>query len=357
MKLTTKLLTFTASVLLAVGGQAVAQTPKDQIALQLGAIQMGYTVPFAVSANSTATQKQQAVNSLVMGRNAMNATVARPAATVKGVVTSPNINTADYRDQLYSAVEYVVTSPVSASINGTVVMSNNATVTVNATALRAATVSNDWMTPVPYALESRSSVDTQALRAELVAAGVLAVASDNSTKSFFIVGPSSTTGIVGGSSGEYFRPFRNTAGDLTGIGFRYNGAYESFDTMVTRRIAKTDRIVVKPGNFATVQLSLAEGQREVIPITFTNTVGETNSELMCIFAHPASEPILSFVRAGGSTSASPAVPTGGINSSATGTTNIQQKASLMLINGIPYRVYQIFSPIGGNVTFQTKITS
>ena len=356
MKLTTKLLTFTASVLLAVGGQAVAQTPKDQIALQLGAIQMGYTVPFAVSANSTATQKQQAVNSLVMGRNAMNATVSRPAATVKGVVTSPNINTADYRDQLYSAVEYVVTSPVSASINGTVVMSNNATVTVNATALRAAAVSNDWMTPVPYALESRSSVDTQALRAELVAAGVLAVASDNSTKSFFIIGPSSTTGIVGGSSGEYFRPFRNTIGDLTGIGFRYDGVYESFETMVARRITKNDRITVKPGNFVKVQLSLAEGQREVIPITFTNKVGETNAELMCIFAHPASEPILNFVRASGSSSASPAVPTGGLNLSATGTTNIQQKASLMLINGIQYRVYQIFSPIGGNITFQAKIT-
>jgi hypothetical protein len=55
--------------------------PKDQIALQLGAIQMGYTVPFQpVSGN--ATNAKQAANALLMGRNALAATVAKPAAKV-----------------------------------------------------------------------------------------------------------------------------------------------------------------------------------------------------------------------------------------------------------------------------------
>lgn len=296
MKLKTNLLALTSSLLLAVGGQAAAQTPKDQIALQLGAIQMGYTVPFAVSANSTATQKQQAVNSLVMGRNAMNATVALPAATVKGVVKSPGVNTADYRDQLYSAVEYVVTSPVSASINGTVVMSNNATVTVNATALRAAAVSNDWMTPVPYALESRSSVDTQTLRAELVAAGLLAVASDNSTKSFFIFSPDTATGVSRGTAGEYFKLHFDAKGNnLIGLGFRYNGVYESFETMVNRRIATNDRIITKPGNFVATQIHLPFGSKDITPINLTNKPGDTCTTFTAIFVQPESEPLLKSV--------------------------------------------------------------
>ena len=240
MKLKTNLLALTSSLLLAVGGQAVAQTPKDQIALQLGAIQMGYTVPFAVSANSTETQKQQAANALVMGRNAMNATVALPASTVKGVVKSPSVNTADYRDQLYSAVEYVVTSPVSASINGTVVMSNNATVTVNATALRAAAVSNDWMTPVPYALESRSSVDTQALREELVAAGFLkntTTTNSSQTKSFFFI----TETIL--NTKEALIVTNSTAS------LRFGNKLETFEVWLTRKVVASDRIVIKNGDF------------------------------------------------------------------------------------------------------------
>ena len=40
------------------------QHPKDQIALQLGAIQMGYTVPFTLTWNISAPKMQQAVNAL-----------------------------------------------------------------------------------------------------------------------------------------------------------------------------------------------------------------------------------------------------------------------------------------------------
>lgn len=286
MKLTTKLLTFAASVLLAVGGQAVAQTPKDQIALQLGAIQMGYTVPFAVSANSTATQKQQAVNSLVMGRNAMNATVSQPAATVKGVVKSPSVNTADYRDQLYSAVEYVVTSPVSASINGTVVMSNNATVTVNVTALRAAAVSNDWMTPVPYALESRSSVDTQTLRAELVAAGVLRGNATTSTiKSYFVIAESlwSTAGLQEGLE------VTTKSGNVTGVQPVFNSQDESFETWLNRRIVNNDRITIKDGNFWAVQK--ATSLKESLSFTYTGYNNLSSKSLRLWYIQPVTEPI------------------------------------------------------------------
>ena len=289
MKLKTNLLTFTASVLLAVGGQAVAQTPKDQIALQLGAIQMGYKVPFAVSANSTATQKQQAVNSLVMGRNAMNATVALPAANVKGVVKSPRVNSADYRDQLYSAVEYVVTSPVSASINGSVVMSNNATVTVNATALKAASVSNDWMTPVPYALESRSSVDTQALRAELVAAGVLKSPPQPSDPTFvFCVN---------------YAVHNNTARVTDNKLVFYTGNFTrvSFQTFISNRLATNDRIAVYNYNLLNEATSIPNYlNRTKIPVSFSHGVGEpANANLIAYIAIPQSQGILnSFVNNG-----------------------------------------------------------
>ena len=66
--------------------------PKDQIALQLGAIQMGYTVPFQLMSGN-ATKAQQAANALVMGRNALDATVAKPAAKVQGFVSSPAVDT------------------------------------------------------------------------------------------------------------------------------------------------------------------------------------------------------------------------------------------------------------------------
>lgn len=47
--------------------------PRDQIALQLGAIQMAYGVPFVLSGNVSAQKMQQAANALVMGRNALDA--------------------------------------------------------------------------------------------------------------------------------------------------------------------------------------------------------------------------------------------------------------------------------------------
>ena len=171
-------------ILMMGAGRLCAQTantlqhPKDQIALQLGAIQMGYTVPFTLTGNISVPKMQQAVNALVMGRNALDATVAKPAVQVVGAVDSPSVDTVEYRDQLYAAVEYVVTSPVVATIKGSATVTGNKKVSVAATKLTVPP--NAWTIPVPYALESRSSADVatlestiQALRDELVGAGVL----------------------------------------------------------------------------------------------------------------------------------------------------------------------------------------
>lgn len=337
MKLTTKLLTFTASVLLAVGGQAVAQTPKDQIALQLGAIQMGYTVPFAVSANSTATQKQQAVNSLVMGRNAMNATVSLPAATVKGVVKSPSVNTADYRDQLYSAVEYVVTSPVSASINGTVVMSNNATVTVNATALRAAAVSNDWMTPVPYALEARSSVDTQALREELVAAGVLKQTPSVTAPTFVFYAPATP----GGANGD----FVNLVTSTQRLTFRKTNTSVniSFDAFIANRLTNGDRILIYNYDLLAEARSFdVSGLRTELKLTYPQRAGDTAQAIGSWIAIPTAQGALKSVLSGGFTVA-------------VGTAITSNAESTFTYNGTPYTVYQLFNAVPAGTTLSFRI--
>jgi sugar lactone lactonase YvrE len=149
---------------------ATTYHPRDQIALQLGAIQMGYPVPFRL-VSGNATNAQRAANALVMGRNALDATVTRPAPKVQGFVKSPAVNTVEFRDQLYQAVEAVVTSPASGAIRGNVTI-------VGATRPLAvsSTLSlppNAYSIPVPYAVEAATSVDTQALEAKLVALGVL----------------------------------------------------------------------------------------------------------------------------------------------------------------------------------------
>jgi len=176
-----------AFILMMGAGRLCAQTatantlqhPKDQIALQLGAIQMGYTVPFTLTGNISVQKMQQAVNALVMGRNALDATVAKPAVKVVGAVDCPSVDMVEYRDQLYAAVEYVVTSPVVATIKGNATLTGNKKVSVAATKLTLPP--NAWTIPVPYALEARSSADVQALRDELEAAGVLSGGGGNAT--------------------------------------------------------------------------------------------------------------------------------------------------------------------------------
>jgi sugar lactone lactonase YvrE len=146
------------------------QHPRDQIALQLGAIQMGYTAPFQI-APGNATKAQQAANALLMGRNALDATVAKPAVKVQGFVNSPAVDTVEYRDQLYQAVEAVVTSPVAGTIRGSVsVVGSTKKASVSAT---LSLPPNAYTIPVPYALEAATSVDAQMLRQELLATGLI----------------------------------------------------------------------------------------------------------------------------------------------------------------------------------------
>jgi sugar lactone lactonase YvrE len=145
------------------------QHPRDQIALQLGAIQMGYTVPFALATRNS-TNAQQAANALAMGRNALDATVAKPAVKVNGFVSSPNVDTVEYRDQLYQAVEAVVTSPVAGSIRGSATLVGGKKQNITAT---LAPPPNAHTIPVPFAVEAATSVDAQNLRAELVSVGLL----------------------------------------------------------------------------------------------------------------------------------------------------------------------------------------
>ena len=67
--------------------------PTDQIAIQLGAIQMGYTTPFVVTTSSNSTVKQKACNALAQGRKAMAATASAPGTNVQGAVNTPAVDT------------------------------------------------------------------------------------------------------------------------------------------------------------------------------------------------------------------------------------------------------------------------
>jgi formylglycine-generating enzyme required for sulfatase activity len=163
------------TILLATASAALAQNPtvvNEQIALQLGAIQMGYTTPFVLTAGSNATVKQQACNALVQGRKAMAATAAAPGVNVEGAVNVPVVDSVEFRDQLYQAVENVVTTPLKATVSGVATLVGGKKVSARA---YLNPPPNSWMVPVPFALEARSCVESQdtELRAALVAAGLI----------------------------------------------------------------------------------------------------------------------------------------------------------------------------------------
>lgn len=156
------------------------QHPRDQIALQLGAIQMGYSVPFQLVGNPTSAQ--QAANALVMGRNILAATPAKPAVKVQGFVSSPAVDSVAFRDQLYQAVEAVVTSPAIGTIKGSVILETGKKQSVSATLTLPPTT---YTIPVPYALESASSLDAQSLATQVdsLSGSVAAVQNQNTALS------------------------------------------------------------------------------------------------------------------------------------------------------------------------------
>ena len=147
------------------------QHPKDQIALQLGAIQMGYETPFVISDKISPEKMQKAINALVMGRNALNATITIPAEKVQGAIDCPRVDSIEYRDQLYSAVCAVVDFPVVATLKGNVVLANQGHVLVPETKLTRP--SSEWTTPMRYTLGPSLSEATSRVVDGLVATNLM----------------------------------------------------------------------------------------------------------------------------------------------------------------------------------------
>jgi hypothetical protein len=223
-------------------------------------------------------------------------------------------------------------------------------VTVNATALKAASVSNDWMTPVPYALESRSSVDTQALRAELVAAGVLkntTTTNSSQTKSFFFITSSSeinATEALKGAGTQKVLPI-------------FNGKYEPFEQWLQRKIDTNDRIIVRDGNFWSSQTTVSYGFRETLTIVYQQFNGDKatpNLQLWC--AMPVQE-----VDPKACTLFSPGLSTGKSISTATllgGTVTKPvppQINSQIMFKGTQYKVIPLGAVIPSGTTTSFKV--
>ena len=116
--------------------------PRDQIALQLGAIQMGYATngsPF----NPT-NQQQAAVDALAQGRIALSVTNGFGTNNVQGATQPTN-----YGAQLDAAVQAVLAAPATSSIRGRATLVNGRSQTVTA---RLSPPSPDWSVPLPYAI-------------------------------------------------------------------------------------------------------------------------------------------------------------------------------------------------------------
>lgn len=130
--------------------------PRDQIALQLGAIQMGYAVPFKPDL-SNPLARQDALNALAQGRNALRATVDKPTINVKGFRDSPPAGSAEFRAQLDLAVQSLIdllTQPPVGRIQGRVELAATAKFVPVSASLKAPPA--DWTIPLPYAVEAAS---------------------------------------------------------------------------------------------------------------------------------------------------------------------------------------------------------
>lgn len=125
--------------------------PRDQIALQLGALQMGYVAAGTafVPANFTA---EQAAGALAQGRLALRTASGRPEVNVRDVVNLPPVgDVAAFRVQLNAAVQAVMSSPAQGRIKGKVSLSNGKSRGVTA---KLSPPAPDWSVPLPYAINS-----------------------------------------------------------------------------------------------------------------------------------------------------------------------------------------------------------
>ena len=143
--------------------QAVVQ-PREQIALQLGAIQLGYAslqAPLIFSVPPTAEEKQTAILALAQGRLAI-ATI--DGQTAVNVLTDPSDpfslpsnlppDILAFREQLDDAVENVVIAPANIKLAAGKVKLTNGKFSLVA-AINMVPPPALWTIPLPFALDSR----------------------------------------------------------------------------------------------------------------------------------------------------------------------------------------------------------
>ena len=141
--------------------QPVVQ-PRDQIALQLGAIQLGYAspqVPLIFSVPPTAEEKQTAIVALAQGRLAIATVDGQTTVNVVDPVTQEKpmnlpSDIAMFREQLDDAVENVVIGPASIKLPaGRAKLTNGKFSPV--AAINLVPPPALWTIPLPFALDSR----------------------------------------------------------------------------------------------------------------------------------------------------------------------------------------------------------
>ena len=141
--------------------QPVVQ-PKDQIALQLGAIQLGYAYPQApliFSVPPTAEEKQTAILALAQGRLAIATVNGQTTVNVVDPLTQePPMNLPSdilaFREQLDDAVENVVRGPANIKLPaGRVKLTNGKFSPVAAINLIPPPAL--WTIPLPFSLDAR----------------------------------------------------------------------------------------------------------------------------------------------------------------------------------------------------------
>jgi hypothetical protein len=138
---------------------ALAQTvvhPRDQIALQLGALQMGYESPFTLSATPSSAERQLAINALAQGRLSLATFDGQVAVHVIGATDLP-ADAETFREQLDAAVEAVMRAPARVRLKGKASLSNKRTATITAALTPP---SPAWMIPLPYSLDAKYSAQT-----------------------------------------------------------------------------------------------------------------------------------------------------------------------------------------------------
>jgi hypothetical protein len=133
----------------ALGQQNVVGFPRDQIALQLGALQMGY-VQFGTSATPfNPTNKQEAANALAQGRIALARTNGWGTNNVLNAVQPTN-----YGEQLDLAVQAVMAFAATNKISGTVTLGNGRKLAI---AARMTVPPLSWSVPLPYAISAATA--------------------------------------------------------------------------------------------------------------------------------------------------------------------------------------------------------